>query len=209
MLSMVKLIFTVTMMAIALSACASNYESRQTSSATGSNENLTKARVQVTEVATTPLSDLNLVRTDIPPVLVSAQQALYLFPFNQTCAGILYDLHELDVVLGADLDAPEKSSSGLVERGTVAAGNVAVGVFRGAAEGVVPYRSWVRKLTGAERYSKDVAAAIAAGTVRRAFLKGFGLARGCNIIVQTDVEKDQPAIDNEMSSEAKSVITSQ
>jgi hypothetical protein len=117
---MVKLIFTLAMMAIALSACASNYESRQTSSATGNNENLTKAKVQVTEVATMPLSGLNLIRTDIPPVLVSAQQAPYLLPFNQTCEGILYDLHELDVVLGADLDAPQQSSPGLVERGTVA-----------------------------------------------------------------------------------------
>jgi hypothetical protein len=44
---------------------------------------------------------------------------------------------------------------------------------------VVPYRGWVRKLTGAERYSKEVAAAIAAGTVRRAFLKGVVVTRGC------------------------------
>jgi len=202
---MAKFIFTVTMMAIALSACASNYESRQTSSATGSNENLTKARVQVTEVTATPLSDLNLVRADIPPVLGSAQQAPYLLPFNQTCAGILYDLHELDMVLGADLDAPEQSSPGLVERGTVAAGNAAVGVFRGAAEGIVPYRSWVRKLTGAERNSKDVAAAIAAGTVRRAFLKGFARATGCDININSD--EDQPALNSELSSEAESVTT--
>jgi hypothetical protein len=43
----------------------------------------------------------------------------------------------------------------------------------------VPFRGWVRKLSGAERYSKEVAAAIAAGTVRRAYLKGLGEAKGC------------------------------
>jgi hypothetical protein len=44
---------------------------------------------------------------------------------------------------------------------------------------VVPFRSWVRKLSGAERYSRDVSAAIAAGIVRRSYLKGVGQVRGC------------------------------
>jgi hypothetical protein len=37
----------------------------------------------------------------------------------------------------------------------------------------------VRKLSGAERYERKVAAAIAAGSVRRAYLKGLGQAAGC------------------------------
>lgn len=37
----------------------------------------------------------------------------------------------------------------------------------------------MRKLTGAERYAKEVSAAIAAGTIRRAYLKGIGQAAGC------------------------------
>jgi len=40
-------------------------------------------------------------------------------------------------------------------------------------ESLIPYRSWVRKLSGAERASKAVAAAISAGMVRRGFLKGM------------------------------------
>ena len=51
--------------------------------------------------------------------------------------------------------------------------------MRSAAEGVIPFRGWVRKLSGAERYSRDVAAAIAAGTIRRAYLKGIAQAGGC------------------------------
>jgi hypothetical protein len=39
----------------------------------------------------------------------------------------------------------------------------------------------VRKLTGAERYSKEVAAAIAAGTIRRTFLEGLGQAADCPV----------------------------
>lgn len=74
-----------------------------------------------------------------------------------------------------------EANRGLIERGTDAAGGAAVGALRRTAEGVIPFRGWVRKLTGAERYSKRVAAAIAAGTVRRAFLKGLSVAQNCNM----------------------------
>ncbi|MCR5881556.1 hypothetical protein LRS03_01205 [Rhizobacter sp. J219] len=74
---------------------------------------------------------------------------------------------------------PTAANPSLIERGVTLATNEAIGSVRSAAEGVVPYRKWVRKLSGAERYSKDVAAAIAAGTVRRAYLKGQLVARSC------------------------------
>lgn len=135
---------------------------------------------QIAGAATAPLNDLNLVRADIPPVLAAARRDPYLTPANLSCESLGTDIHVLDEVLGADLDTPATPGNpGLIERGTSAAGNAAVGALRGAAEGVVPFRSWVRKLTGAERYSREVAASIAAGTVRRAYLKGLGLARGC------------------------------
>ena len=83
-------------------------------------------------------------------------------------------------MLGPDLDAPASASNpGLNERGSNAVGTAAVDALRRTAEGVVPYRGWVRKLSGAERYSKQVAAAIAAGTVRRAFLKGLRASTEC------------------------------
>lgn len=135
---------------------------------------------RVGEAAATPLSDLNLVRAEIPAVLAAAQKAPYAVPDDLRCDAIAADVRALDEALGADLDTPPSAANpGLVERGVGAAGNAAVGAVRGAAEGVVPFRGWVRKLTGAERYSKEVAAAIAAGTVRRAFLKGVGQANGC------------------------------
>jgi hypothetical protein len=49
-----------------------------------------------------------------------------------------------------------------------------------AASDVIPFRGWVRKLTGAERHDKLVQSAITAGAVRRAYLKGLGEAKGCN-----------------------------
>lgn len=134
----------------------------------------------VTDAATLPLNDLNIVQAPIPPVLAEAQRKPYAAPKDASCPALLAEVKALDEVLGADLDTPVTASNpSLIERGVTLATNEAMGSLRGAAENVVPYRRWVRKLTGAERYSQDVAASIAAGTVRRAFLKGQFVARDC------------------------------
>lgn len=151
-----------------------------------------KSDAQILEAATTPLSDLNIVRAEIPPALVAALKEPYGRPADASCTGIAAEIRALDAVLGADLDTPvtpinpnliPHSMDALVQQGAEFAGEAAmgaaVGAMRGAAAGIVPYRSWVRKLSGAERYSKEVAAAIAAGGVRRSYLKGFGQASGC------------------------------
>lgn len=133
-------------------------------------------QTRVAEAVTTPLSDLNLVNAPIPQSLVHAQNGPYAVPEDSSCGALLSEVSALDADLGPDLDTPaSESNPSLVERGS----DLAVGVVRKTAEGVVPYRRWVRKLSGAERYSKQVAAAIAAGTVRRAFLKGMAQAKGC------------------------------
>ncbi|MEO8058942.1 MAG: twin-arginine translocation signal domain-containing protein [Burkholderiales bacterium] len=140
----------------------------------------TRTSSQVTAAATTPLADLNLVRADIPAVLSAAQKAPYAVPADRACAGLATEVRSLDAALGADLDTPATTKNpSLIERGTNAASDAAGGALKGAAESIVPFRGWVRKLSGAERYSKDVASAIAAGTIRRAFIKGLGAAAGC------------------------------
>jgi len=150
------------LMALTLAGCAST-ESKQVGAA-----------------AATPLNDFNLVQAPIPAVLQRAQQQPYLPPADQRCEVLTAEVRGLDDVLGPDLDAPASAAdAGLIERGGAAVGDAAAGALRSAAEGVVPFRGWVRKLSGAERYSKDVAAAIAAGTVRRAYLKGLAQARSC------------------------------
>ena len=135
----------------------------------------------IAQAATTPLSDLNLVNAPIPPVLIEAQRAPYAEPADGTCAGLQAQVVALDAVLGADLDVPPTPiNPSLIERGAGLVSQTATQQVRGAAESVVPFRSWIRRLSGAERYSRDVAAAIAAGTVRRSYLKGMGVVRGCS-----------------------------
>lgn len=135
-----------------------------------------KVSQSASQTALTPLSDLNLVNAPIPEALRQAQQSPYRSAREVPCPAVADEIRALDAVLGADLDTPPtESNPGLIERGGAALG----GAAQRAVEGAMPFRGWVRKLSGAERYSQQVAAAIAAGTVRRAYLKGIAQARGC------------------------------
>jgi hypothetical protein len=136
---------------------------------------------RITDAATSPLSDLNLMQVAVPPVLVEARKQVYAVPVIHDCIALATEIHALDEALGPDLDVPASANDkSLVERGGVLAGNAALDAIKGAAEGLIPYRSWVRKLSGAERASKAVAAAIGAGMVRRGFLKGLLQSQTCH-----------------------------
>jgi hypothetical protein len=128
----------------------------------------------------TPLHDLNLVRAEIPPLLLAARRAPYARPADLSCDALAAEVAALDALLGVDLDTPAESpDDALVERGADLLVDTVHGALQGALAGLVPFRRWVRQLTGAERYAREVAAAIAAGSVRRAYLKGLGDAGGC------------------------------
>ena len=164
--------------AMLLTGCATTDKPEETTAAVGKVQGKTELALQ--EAARTPFSDLNLVRKDIPDALKTAHKQPYAIPLDPTCEGISKEVEALDAALGADLDTPATANNpSLLERGADAIGDSAGGAIRGAVEGLIPYRSWLRRLTGAERYSREVLAAIAAGTVRRAYLKGIGQAQGC------------------------------
>ena len=161
-----------------LAACASPREPSPPAAASPRNAQDGARRFESAAIA--PLNDLNLVRSPIPPALLQAQKAPYAFPADASCTGIAAEVAALDEVLGADLDTPATPANpSLIARGSDLAGDALVGAVRSTAESVIPFRSWVRRLTGAERYSKEVAAAITAGTVRRSFLKGLGQSAAC------------------------------
>ncbi|MES3024323.1 MAG: hypothetical protein V4857_22370 [Pseudomonadota bacterium] len=138
-------------------------------------------QTRVGEAVMTPLSDLNMSKATIPPVLAAAALQPYQLPPIKSCADLYADVDALEQVLEADFDAPPiANTAGTLERGANKLGDAAVGAFRKTVEGAVPFRGWVRKLSGAERSAKKVERAIAAGAARRSFLKGVALARGCS-----------------------------
>jgi hypothetical protein len=167
-------------LSLALAGCATTKSADSGAPRAANGSSGTPGNDAVTQAVTSPLSDLNLVNAPIPPVLRTSAKSPYAIPADNTCEALVDEVKALDEVLGSDLDTPPSPTNpGLVERGAKEVGNAAVGALKNTAEGLVPFRGWVRKLSGAERYSKEVAAAIAAGTVRRAYLKGLGEARGC------------------------------
>jgi len=138
---------------------------------------------RVGQAAITPLSDLNVVQEKIPEVLRHAKKVgPYAAPEKIECTAVQEEINRLTAALGPDLDDPNtKNKLSLLDRGTDAAENYGVGFVRRTVEGMIPFRSWVRKLTGAEKHSKEVAASIIAGGVRRAYLKGMRLGMGCPV----------------------------
>lgn len=136
---------------------------------------------RVGQAAISPLGDLNVVQEEIPDVLQRARDGgPYAVPNPATCEAVQAEIDLLDEALGADFDSPKGSKkASLLERGTDMAEDTGVGMVRRTVEGFVPFRSWVRKLSGAERHSKKVAASITAGGVRRAYLKGWRQATSC------------------------------
>ncbi len=148
---------------------------------------------RVGTAATTPLSDLNLVKTKIPEVLRNSKKHPYLLPADHSCSAITLEIQKLDEVLGPDLDTPATDENpSLIERGVDAAENSAIRTLESTAAGAIPYRGWVRKLTGAERRSKRVAAAITAGSIRRAFLKGIAASHECDWSNSSEVASVKP-----------------
>ena len=104
-------------------------------------------------------------------MLVALGGQPYSPPDDGTCNGLATEVTALDAVLGPDLDVLTKAGRPI--------GNTAAKALTQASHSLVPYRSWIRKLSGAEKRAERLAAALLAGTARRAFLKGLGVAQGC------------------------------
>ncbi|UUZ46547.1 hypothetical protein LP420_21635 [Massilia sp. B-10] len=78
----------------------------------------------------TPMRDLNLTPTAIPPVLAEAKKQPYLAPYDQSCAALQVQVGLLDEVLGPDVDAEPGAEAGKTEKAKAAMGNAAAGALQ-------------------------------------------------------------------------------
>ena len=122
------------------------------------------------EVAKTPLRDLNIDARDIPEALQVAVRDPYEMARLTSCNAIIADIAELDQVLGADYDIAVDEEGRRINAGRI--GQKVVG-------SIIPFRGILREVTGAADADRALSAAYTAGMVRRGFLKGLGLGRGC------------------------------
>ncbi|WP_205689502.1 hypothetical protein [Aurantiacibacter odishensis] len=132
-------------------------------------EDVTDRNPDALDVAMTPLSDLNLARDPIPPILLWARENAYANEGLDDCDNIRSGIADLDAVLGDDFDTRDEEGNRLTVTGVA---QRAVGMF-------IPFRGIIREISGANEHEYKFRQAIAAGLMRRAYLKGLGEARDC------------------------------
>lgn len=123
-----------------------------------------------------PLKDLNLVQDEIPPQLQAIMDKPYDIKGISTCAQIAAAIRLLDAKLGPDVDSAKAQSA----KGQTST-EFALASAQSLAGSLIPGTGLIRKLSGADAAAKKAAAAVLAGSLRRAFLKGTGRAKGCKV----------------------------
>lgn len=125
----------------------------------------------VGHAATQPLRDTRIDKNEIPEILQLAVSAPYSSIGMRNCAAIAAEVGRLTKALGPDVDVPAK------QKGEGSA--LAAAAARVAVNSLIPGLGLVRVITGADKQQRRAEAAVYAGAVRRAYLKGLGLSKGC------------------------------
>lgn len=138
-----------------------------------SSVNLREGEHNVRGVAMMPLRDTNIDQRDIPPLLIAVQDNPYSLDGVTGCARLHATITELDEVLGPDVDEPSGDTLGRKR------GRMAAGVAKSVLGSFIPFRGVIRQVSGAAEAERRFHAAVEAGLMRRAFLKGYARARRC------------------------------
>lgn len=135
----------------------------------------------VRDAVTAPLEDLNIKQLQIPEVLKRAVASPYDVDDLKSCEALAGEIGRLDAALGPDLDeAPPPDKRSRARKVAGALHDAGVAEAKREAHGLIPFRGWIRQLTGAARHDRQVQAAIRAGGIRRGYLKGVGMNRNCS-----------------------------
>ncbi|MGE0740764.1 MAG: hypothetical protein AB7O98_05415 [Hyphomonadaceae bacterium] len=147
----------------------------------------------VTGAASIPLRDVGIIRPEIPLLLRNLQ-----YPYSTVtltdCTAVTREIRQLDSVLGPESyqPGPQRNiwdrSGDFVEEQTIEAAE-------STAEDLIPFRSWVRRISGASRAERDALRAVANGQQRRTFLRGYGASLGCPAMIPPPPPAPQEARD--------------
>ncbi|MEO1101925.1 MAG: hypothetical protein AAFW65_08770 [Pseudomonadota bacterium] len=143
-----------------------------------------KTRRGIEGVATQPLEDFNLQRDEIPQSIKDLES----YTENDgalTCQAVAEEIDALDDALGRE-GPRAKSEKTISRRIADKAANTAVDVVEGEAENLIPFRSTIRKISGADAYEKRRRIAVSIGKQRRAYLRGAWAAMTCDLKLAND-----------------------
>ena len=125
------------------------------------------------DVVTKPLSDINLKKEEIPPILQVARDKPYDLTGLRRCSDLQGEVRRLDAVLGDDIDVVEVKTAGEKR------GNAVGSLAKSVVGSLIPFGGIIREISGANENQRQWQIALYAGSVRRAFIKGVGQQRGC------------------------------
>ncbi|WP_439534548.1 hypothetical protein [Polymorphobacter sp.] len=128
----------------------------------------------VENIATRPLKDMNIVKKKIPPELEAMMEKPYSLTGLKTCRQLIAEVKKINGLVGPDVDSPEA----LAENKQTPAEFV-FGAGEALAGSLIPFSGLVRFVSGAQKRERYAQAAVFAGSVRRAYLKGTARNRGC------------------------------
>lgn len=130
------------------------------------------------DAALSPLTDLNIRRTEIPELLVAVRSPYEPIP-EVTCRAIGQMVVELSNVLGPDFDAEPAPEKSFVDKAGEGVADLTLDSISSTMSDFIPFRSLVRDATGASRHERRIRAAYERGAARRAYLKGVAAHLGC------------------------------
>lgn len=126
--------------------------------------------------AVRPLKDLNLVKPKVAAELAEIMAAPYDLKGLKTCRQLNGEVNRMTLFVGPDID-----DQALAER----KGRTPVEGLLDSAEGItgslIPGQGIIRQITGANKAARVAAAARLAGQLRRSYVRGVMLARGCRL----------------------------
>ena len=131
------------------------------------------ANERADDVVLSPLSDVNLRKKAVPPVLMAALADPYSTNGLKSCTGYTTAILGLDAALGDDIDVVQDKT------GDEKMGNGAGSLAKAVIGSLIPFRGVIREVSGANGQQRAWERALYAGAVRRAFLKGMGQSKGC------------------------------
>jgi len=131
----------------------------------------------VSDAAYIPFRDVGLIRPEIPLLLRNLQYP-YATATLTNCAAVTREIGQLDAVLGPESYQPGPNRNIWDRSGDFAEEQV-IDAAESTAQDLIPFRSWVRRISGASRAERDALRAVANGQQRRTFLRGYGASLGC------------------------------
>ena len=142
---------------------------------TTSKTDLDKIGDTVENIGAKPLKDLNLIQPKIDPAIERIMAAPYSLQGMKTCSQYRTAVKRLTEVLGPDVDAAENQHK------AKSPAEQALSLGESAAGSLIPFSGVIRRLSGAEAKQNYAKAAIFAGSLRRAYIKGTARAKGCRV----------------------------